>query len=296
MRVFLTGATGFIGQAVSRELLAAGHDVLALARSDDAAKALAADGLESLRGDLSSPDTLASAARQCDGVIHTAYNHDWSVPRDVAAETDLRVVTAIAGALEGSGKPLVISSGTALLAAGRVAIETDSPTSASMPRAASEAAVIAASSRGVRGSIMRLPPTVHGGGDHGFVPMLIDLARRKGFAAYVGDGANRWPAVHRMDAARLYRLALEKAAPGARLHAVHEEGVAMRDIAAAIGEGIGVPVQSFTPEEAKTHLEWFAHYVALDNPTSSAHTRETMHWSPEENGLLTDMRESEYFS
>jgi nucleoside-diphosphate-sugar epimerase len=297
MRVFLTGATGFIGSAIVRELLTAGHKVLGLARSDAAADTLARLGVEAHRGELSDIDSLAAGARACEGVIHTAFIHDFArIPIEVAAETDRRAVEALVGALVGSGKPLVVTSGTALLAPGRTGTEEDAPVSAAIPRAASEMAVQAAAGRGVRGSIVRLPPSVHGAGDHGFVPMLIGIARRTGISAFVGDGANRWPAVHRLDAALLFRLALEKAAPGARLHGVAEEGVPMREIAQTIGTGLGVPVRSLTEDEARTHFDWFARFVAIDNPTSSALTREALGWRPKESGLLTDMKQSGYFS
>lgn len=295
MRVFVTGATGFIGSAIVRELLAAGHTVLGMARSDAAAGTLAQLGIEAHRGELSDADSVARGARDCDGVIHTAFIHDWTTTtREAAAEVDRRAVEALAGV--GSGKPLVVTSGTALLTPGRNATEEDAPVSAAIPRAASEATVLAAAGRGVRGSIVRLPPTVHGGGDHGFVPMLIGIARRTGVSAFVGDGANRWPAVHRLDAARLFRLALEKAAPGARLHGVAEEGVPMRAIAETIGMALGVPVRSLTEDESRAHFGWFAHFVAIDNPASSAITRKVLGWRPQEPDLLTDMKESGYFS
>jgi nucleoside-diphosphate-sugar epimerase len=296
MRVFLTGATGFIGSAIVRELLTAGHQVLGLARSDAAADTLARLGVGAHRGELSNTESLAAGARASEGVIHTAFIHDWSMPREAAAEADRRAVEALAGALEGSGKPLVVTSGTALLAPGRIGTEEDPPASADTPRAASEAAVLAAAGRGVRASIVRLPPTVHGAGDHGFVPMLIDIARRTGISGFVGDGANRWPAVHRLDAARLFRLALEQAAPGARLHGVAEEGVPMRSIAQTIGMGLGVPVRGLAEDEARAHFEWFVRFVALDNPTSSALTRKAFGWRPQEPELLTDMRDGGYFT
>jgi nucleoside-diphosphate-sugar epimerase len=299
MRVFVTGATGFIGSAIVGELLSARHQVLGLARSDAAADTLAGLGVEACRGELSDTDSLAAGARVSDGVIHTAYNHDWSTPREVAAETDRRAVEALAGALEGSAKPFVLASGTlmlALLAPGRIATEADAHASAAIPRAASELAVQAAAGRGVRASVVRLSPTVHGAGDHQFVPTLIDIARRTGVAAFVGDGANRWPAVHRLDAARLFRLALEKAAPGARLHGVAEEGVPMRAIAQTIGTALSLPVTSLTADEAQAHFGWLAPFVAMDNPTSSAITRRSLGWRPREPGLLTDMRDGGYFS
>jgi nucleoside-diphosphate-sugar epimerase len=295
MRVFVTGATGFIGSAIVQELLSAGHQVLGLARSDAAAGALAQLGVEAHRGDLSDLDSLAAGARACDGVIHTAFIHDFS---QFAAnvETDRRAVEALTGALEGSDKPLAIASGTLMVAHAHPATEEDAPPSIDAPRAASEALVVAAADRAVRGSVVRLPPTVHGAGDHGFVPRLVATAREKGVSPYVGDGANRWPAVHRLDAARVFRLALERAQPGARLHAVAEEGVPMRAIAETIGAGLGVPVRSITPDEAPAHFDFLARYVAADNQTSSAVTRRALEWRPREPDLLTDMRENGYFS
>jgi nucleoside-diphosphate-sugar epimerase len=293
MRVFVTGATGFIGSAIVGELLAAGHEVLGLVRSDASADTLARLGVGAHRGELSDTDSLVAGARACEGVIHTAFIHDFS-QFDANVEIDRRAVAALAGALEGSGKPLVITSGTALLAPGHTGTEQDAPRPGA-PRAASEAIVLAAAGRGVRGSIVRLPPSVHGAGDHGFVPALIGIARRTGVAAFVGDGANRWPAVHRLDAARLFWLALEQAAPGARLHGAAEDGIPMRAIAEAIGAGLGVPVRSLTEDEAATHFDWMARFVAIDNPTSSALTRSSLGWNPREPELLTDMRDSGYF-
>jgi nucleoside-diphosphate-sugar epimerase len=254
-------------------------------------------GVEAHRGELSDTDSLAAGARACEGVIHTAFITDWSTtPFEVAVETDRRAVEAVAGALEGSGKPFVSTSVTVLLAPGRTGTEEDAPGSAAALRAASEATVLAAAGRGVRASVVRLPPSVHGTGDHGFVPALIDIARRTGISAFVAEGANRWPAVHRLDAARLYRLALEKAVPGARLHGVAEEGVPMRAIAEAIGKGLGVPVRGLAEDEARKHFDWFARFVAIDNPSSSALTRQALGWRPQEPELLTDMRDSGYFS
>jgi nucleoside-diphosphate-sugar epimerase len=296
MRVFVTGATGFIGEAVVRELLGAGHRVLGLARSEASAAALARWGGEAHRGELTDAESLTTGARACDGVIHLAFIHDFSAYA-AACEMDRRAVEALAGALEGSGKPLVVTSGTALLTPGRIGTEADAPMSGNAaPRAVSEVAAMAAAGRGVRASVVRLPPSVHGTGDHAFVPALIGIARRTGVSAFVGDGSNRWPAVHRLDAARLFRLALENAPPGARLHGVAEEGIPLRAIAEVIGAGLGVPVRSLGENEARTHFDWLGAFAAIDNATSSARTREALGWSPTGPGLLTDMREGGYFA
>ena len=300
MRVFLTGATGFIGSAIVPELLGAGHRVLGLTRSEAGARSLAAAGAEAHRGDIEDLDSLRRGAAMADGVIHCAFNHGFgTTPLDVAAGMDLCAVEVMTGALEGTGKPFVLTSGTMLLAftfgPGHTGMEEEMPM-ATLPRVASEEAVLAAAGRGVRSSIVRLSPTVHGMGDHGFVPMLIETARRTGFAAYIGDGANCWPAIHRLDAARLYRLALENAAPGTRLHGVAEEGVPMKSIAETIGAGLGIPVKSIPADEAATHFAWLAMFVSTDNPTSSALTRETLGWHPQGPELLTDMRENGYFA
>jgi nucleoside-diphosphate-sugar epimerase len=298
MRVFVTGATGFVGEAVVRELLAAGHQVLGLVRSDASAAILARWGGEAHRGELTDTGGLAAGARACDGVIHTAFIHDNFSAYEAACETDRRAVEALAGALEGTGKPFVCTSVTALLAPGRLGTEGDAPAAGGRAalRAASEAAVWASARRGVRASVVRLPPSVHGTGDHGFVPALIGIARQKGFSGFIGDGANRWTAVHRLDVARLFRLALEKAAPGTCLHGVAEEGVPLREIARQIGEGLGVPVRSVSEAEARTHFAWLAHFAAIDNPVSSRLTREGLGWRPQEPDLLTDMRDGGYFA
>jgi nucleoside-diphosphate-sugar epimerase len=297
MRVFVTGATGFMGTAVVSELLAAGHEVLGLARSDAAAGTLTRQGARVHRGELSDVESLAAGARACDGVIHLAFIHDFSAYA-TAAETDRTAIAALVAALEGSGKPFVSTSGTALLAPGRLGTEQDAP-SPDNPlgaRASAEDTVLASAGRGVRASVVRLPPSVHGADDHGFVPMLIQLARRTGVSAFIADGANRWPAVHRQDAAHLFRLALERAAPGTRLHGVAEEGVPMHAIARVIGEGLGVPVRSVVGDAAAAHFGWLAGFVGVDNPTSSALTRGALGWNPRGPGLLTDLRESGYFS
>ena len=295
MRVFLTGATGFIGAAIVRELLGRGHEVLGLARSEEKAAALVQAGAAAHIGDLSDPESLAAGARAADGVIHTAFGHDFSRYRE-AGETDRRAVEAMGAALEGTGKPLVITSGTTIVATGRLVTEDEAARedSPSGVRAPSEHALASASERGVRGVAVRLPPSVHGEGDHGFVPALIAVARERGVSGYVGDGANRWPAVHRLDAAHLFRLAIERGPAGA-LHGAAEDGVPMRAIAEAIGEGMGVPVRSITSGEAVVHFDWLAMFVAIDNPTSSAATREAVGWDPQGPGLLEDMRASGYF-
>lgn len=292
MRVFVTGATGFIGSAVVPELIGAGHQVLGLARSDASADALMAAGAEVLRGALDDPESLAAGARAADGVIHLAFIHDFS-QYAANAETDRVATAAMAAAMAGTGKPLVVTSGTAVLTPGRVGIETDAPTA--QIRSASEL-VLSAADSGVRVCAVRLAPSVHGAGDRAFVPALIDIARRTGVSAYVGDGANRWCAVHRLDAATLFRLALEKARPGSRLHGVAEEGIPVRAIAEAIGEGLGLPVRSITAEEATEHFGWLVGFLAMDAPASSAITQATMGWTPQQPDLLTDMRQNGYFA
>ncbi len=296
MRVFVTGATGFIGSAVVQELLGAGHEVLGLARSDSSAERLTSLGVAVHRGELADTQSLAAGARACDGVIHTAFIHDFS-QYEANGETDRVALEAMASALEGTGKPLVSTSGLTADTPGRASTEQDGPDLNGLGRVrAKSEEVLAAASRGVRASVIRLPPTVHGRGDQGFMPQLIETARRTGVAAYVGDGANRWPAVHRLDAARLFRLACETAAPGTRLHGVGEEGVPMRAIAEVMGAGLGVPVRSLTAEEAMAHFGFLGMFVGRDFPASSALTREMMGWRPQAPDLLADLREGGYFS
>ncbi len=296
MRVFVTGATGFVGSAVVKELTTNGHQVLGLARSDQGAQALKAAGAEVHHGSLEDLESLRRGTAAADGVVHLAFIHDFSRYQE-NINTDQGVIAALSDALADSGKPLVTTFGLGLLAPGCTPTEDEAANPAMNPRGALEPLALAAAERGVRASFVRLPPTVHGAGDHGFVPMLINTARQKGFAAYVDDGANRWPAVHRTDAAKLYRLALEGAAAGTRLHAVAEEGVPMRDIARTVSEGLGLPAQSLTPEQAAGHFGWLARFVAMDAPASSALTRARFpSWQPQEAGLLTDLRESGYFA
>jgi nucleoside-diphosphate-sugar epimerase len=296
MRVFVTGATGFIGSAVVQELLGAGHQVVGLARSDQAAATLEAAGVEVQHGSLDDLDSLRAAAAAADGVIHTAYIHDFSRMAD-AATIDLAAVEALGATLEGTGRPFVITSGVALIRPGHVVTEEDvaNPGSVSHPRLGTEQTVNEMAGRGVRTSIVRPGASVHGEGDHGFVPVLIDVARTKGVSAYIGDGANRWPAVHRLDAAPIYRLALESAPARSVFHAVAEEGIPTREIAEVIGRQLDVPVVSLSPEEAGEHFGWMAAFFGLDAPASSALTRERLGWNPVHVGLIADLDQGHYF-
>ncbi len=292
MRIFVTGATGFIGSAVVQELLGAGHKVLGLARSDEKAKMLAAAGAEVHRGSLEDLESLRSGAAACDGAAHLAFIHDFN-NYGPAAEADQRAIETMGEALAGSDRPLLVTSGTLLAAPGHVATE-DAPANPNFPRK-SEQAALALRSRGIRASIVRLPPSVHGDGDHGFVPMIIATAKEKSAAAYIGDGANRWPAVHRVDAARLYRLVLENSSEGATYHAVGDDGIPTREIAEVIGRRLNLPVISKTPDEAKEHFGWMAMFFGIDGPASSAKTRERLGWHPTHKGLIADLNEGTYF-
>ena len=287
MRVFVTGATGFIGSAIVQELLGAGYQVLGLARSDSGAQALSAAGAEVHRGSLEDRDSLQRAAATADGVIHTAFIHDFT-NFAANAKADQLAIEAMTATLAGSGKPFIVTSGCLGLRT-----EEDAP-HADFPRK-SEQAGLAAVAQGVRAMVVRLPPSVHGTGDHGFVPALIKLAREKGFAIYVGDGSNLWSAGHRLDAAKLYRLALEKGAAGARFHGVADEGIPTRQIAEVIARRLNVPAVSKTPEEATELLGFIGRVLSMGGKTTSLLTQERLGWHPSQPGLLEDLEHGTYF-
>jgi nucleoside-diphosphate-sugar epimerase len=324
MRVFVTGATGFIGSAVVQELIGAGHTVTALARSEEAGRKLSAKGVQPHLGSLDDMESLRGAAAAADGVIHLAFMHGPSqIPlaqrmgvifgglptgiakrfMGVASEADRRAIDTFGDALKGSGRPLVTTFGTMGLShvgflAAKPATEEDEPDplSPGIMRAKTEENVEALASLGVRATMIRLAPTVHGDGDTGLVPQLIGIARKRGRFAYVGDGQNRWPAVHRMDAARLFRLALEKGVAGTRYHGVGEEGIPFRSIAEVIGRQLSIPVESVSAKEAGKHFSWFGDFAATDNPSSSNRTREQLGWAPTGPGLLADLNGPSYFA
>jgi nucleoside-diphosphate-sugar epimerase len=305
MRIFVTGASGWIGSAVVPELLAAGHEVVGLARSEGSAQRLDAAGAMVQRGDLDDPDGLAKAAADSDGVIHLAFQHEVAFERGdftAAAAADRRAVEAMGEVLAGSDRPLVLASGILGLAVGRVATEDDGLVASDVARAtpaglrmATALFTLSLRGIGVRSSVLRFPPTVHGDGDHGFMATFVDVARKQAVAGFVGDGANRWPAVHRSDAARLARLAVENAPAGSVLHAVGDEGVRFREIAGVMGRHLGVPTASVAPEHALAHFGALGLFAGVDSPAGAAITRDLLGWEPTGPTLLEDLGQDHYY-
>jgi nucleoside-diphosphate-sugar epimerase len=302
MKIFVTGASGWIGSAVVPELIEAGHQVIGLARSDESAEALKAAGVEVRRGSLDDIDALKDIAKESDGVIHLAFKHDLAFSGNFkgATDADQLAVEAFAEVLKGTDKPLVIAAGVLGLSPGNVLTENDGHESVDpaavgpSARRATAEYVLSLASKGVRSSIVRLSPTNHGIGDNGFMKAIVQIANTKGKSAYIGDGANRWPAVHRLDTAHLFNLALEKAAAGSTLHAVADEGISIRQLAETIGEQYNLPIVSIKPEEAAEHFSWLGDFLALDSPASSKITRELVGWEPKQVGLLDDLKQGNY--
>lgn len=292
MRIFVTGATGFIGSALVPELIQAGHQVLGLTRSEAGAEALRAAGADVLHGNLEDLDSLRQGAAKSDGVVHLAFNHDFSQFQK-NCENDRKAIEAMGEVLQGSNRPFVVTSGTAIASSANGPATEDGPTAAWNPRAASEAATKELAERGVNTSIVRLPQ-VHDTRKQGLVTYVVIAAREKGKSAYIGDGVNRWPAGHVSDVARLYRLAIEKSEPGAIYHAVDEEGVSMKEIAETVGRGLNVPVVSIQPEEAEAHFGWMAFFAGHDIPASSVITRQKLGWKPTGPGLIADLNGMKY--
>lgn len=288
MKVFVTGASGFIGSAIVKELLEAGHEVTGLARSDESAAAISAAGAEVIKGNLDDLDSLKRGASEADGVIHTAFIHDFSQYAK-AADTDKAAIEAIGNVLTGTQKPLLVTGGILGMEKENGFI-TENIAAPAFPRA-SEATAFALADAGVNVSVIRLPPSVHDKGDKGFIPFLISIARSKGTAAYIGEGNNRWPAVHRLDAAHLYRLALEKAAKGIRYNAIGDEGIPVRELAEVIGKRLNLPVVSVSPEKAAEYFDWMTRFIAFDSPATSHTTREQLGWQPTHSGLAEDMQQ-----
>lgn len=297
MRVFVTGASGFVGSAIVQELLKNGHEVLGLIRSEKSVEQLASAGATPLLGDVNDPEILRRGTTDSDAVIHTAFNHDFSQFK-ASCEADRKVIETLGEALVGSGKPLVVTTGMGLLRYDRPVTEDDvlNAKSDAIPRAATDEAANAVAAKGVDVYLVRLPPSVHGAGDHGFVPMIIDITREKGESAYIGEGGNRWPAVHRFDAAVLYRLVVEQRPSLKVLHAVAEEGIPFRDIAEAIGTGLKLPLVSKTGAAAAAHFTWFEHFATIGCVASSEKTREITGWQPTGPDLLTDIATAGYLT
>jgi nucleoside-diphosphate-sugar epimerase len=306
MKVFITGASGWIGSAVVPELISAGHHVVGLARSDASAKALEAAGVETNRGSLDDLDVLRRVAETSDGVIHLAFKHDEAFSGDFqgAADADRRAVESIGEALAGTDRPFLVASGTLGLAPGREATEEDGrepEPNADLPtgpgtRLGTAQFTLSLASRGIRSAVVRLPPTCHGDGDNGFMATLVQIARSTGISGYLGDGSNRWPATHRLDVAHLFTLALEKGPAGSSLHAVAEQGVPIRQVAELIGRHLDLPVVEVSPDEAGKHFGFLAGFIGLDSPASSTRTRELLDWQPTHPGLLADLDQGHYFS
>jgi len=296
MRIFVTGATGFVGSAVAQELLQSGHEVMGLARSEEGARSLSAKGIKVFRGDLNDLESLKRGASQSDAVIHTGFIHDFSKFKE-SCEIDRKAIETMGLVLSGSDKPLIITSAIGILPSGKLVTEETRPLSPNLnPRAATEEAADFVTAKGARVAIVRLSPSVHGQGDHGFIPILIRIAREQRASAYIDEGLNRWPAVHRLDAARVFRLALEKGfSKGARFHAVAEEGIAFKQIAEVIGKKLNVPVVRKSSDEAAAHFTWFTHFAAMNLCASSEQTKEKLGWHPEHSGLISDLEEATYF-
>lgn len=294
MKVFVTGASGFVGSAIVKELLENRHEVLGLARSESSAEALRKVGAEVHIGNIDDLESLKSGVSKADAVIHTAFNHDFSRYK-LSCEEDRHIIATLGEAIGNSGKPLVITSGVGLLSFDRIVTEDDAvPSSEIAPRAASEEAAILLQQKGINAYILRLPPSTHGKGDHGFVPMVADMAKQQGESVYVGEGKNRWPAAHRFDAASMYRLIVEKQPEQKVFHAVAEQGVAFGEIAKSIGKGLGLPVVSKDKTNAEAHFGWFLHFASIDCPASSEKSARILGWKPKHIGLLEDM-EHHYF-
>lgn len=295
MRVFVTGASGFIGSAVVPELIGAGHEVVALARSESSAASLRATGVEVHRGSLEDVESLRAGAAKAEGVVHLGFIHDFS-RFEHSVRVDLDAIQTLGAALQGSGGPLLVASGTLGVKPGKLATERDAPATGASPRFAAAQTALSFADKGVRSCILRFAPSVHGSGDHGFMARLVAIARETGISGYIGDGSNRWPGVHRLDAARLVRLALEKAPPGSTVHAIADEGISIRAIAEVIGRHLKLPTAAISAEQAGAHFGWLAHFLGWDSPASNELTRSLLDWHPTHPGLIDDLEAGHYFS